>query len=742
MKKKFNVRKEGIAKLKGEAKYIDDFKLSDGLYGATVRSPEARGMLRKIHFSPKINWDEFVIVTARDIPGKNYISMIEMDWPVLASEKINHKGEAIALIAHPDKLEVKRALNFISFDIDPLPAVFTIEDSLNQKNIIWRDNNLFKEYTIEKGNPDPVWEDPALHIFTQHYATGAQEQLYIENNGMIGEYSQEEGVTIRGSLQCPYYVHSALCPIFDLPEEKVRIIQAETGGGFGGKEEFPSLVAAHAALLAMKAKKPVKLIYDRAEDMANSTKRHPSESIHKMAIDKKGKIKAWEIDFYLDGGAYFTLSSVVLSRGCIHAPGPYFCENTRVNAKAVATNTFPHGAFRGFGAPQSIFATERFMDYVAKQMKLDPIEFRLSNMIQPGQTTATGQLIEEKVDYKKLIDKLLQKSDYENKIKKYEKENTHSHLKRGFGIATFMHGAGFTGSGEAYLASVVGLRGTEEGKVEILASSVEMGQGKNTIFSSIAAEALGVSPDMIVVATPDTKFVPDSGPTVASRTSMVVGKLVESACLSLVKKLQDEQMLEEKFSPQELEAAIKNYTNSRGNLKVFSKYKQPPNIHWDDEKYQGSAYATYAWAVYMAEVEVNTLTYDTKVLNFYANQEIGNVLHPTLAAGQIEGGVAQAIGYAIYEKVRYQDGQMINNQMTNYIMPTALEVPDIHVFFEEWNQDYGPGGAKGIGELPMDGPAPAVINAVENATGVSINHIPMLPEDLFHAMESTQSMKR
>jgi len=257
MKKKFSLRKEGISKLKGEAKYIDDYQLSDGLYGATVRSPEPRGILKKIKFSEKINWDEFIIVTASDIPGKNFISMIEMDWPVLVDKQINHKGEAIALIAHPDKLEAKRALKFISFDIEPLAPVYSIQDSLAKKEIIWRKDNLFKEYTIEKGNPDPIWENPELKIFTQHYSTGAQEQLYIENNGMIGEYSKKDGVTIRGSLQCPYYVHSALCPIFDLPEEKVRIIQAETGGGFGGKEEFPSLVAAHAALLAMKANKPV-----------------------------------------------------------------------------------------------------------------------------------------------------------------------------------------------------------------------------------------------------------------------------------------------------------------------------------------------------------------------------------------------------------------------------------------------------------------------------------------------------
>ena len=733
--KKDSLRKEGISKITGSAKYIDDMNFPEMIHGITLRSPVPRGVLKNINFSKNYDWDDFTIVTAKDIPGKNYITMIENDWPVLVESKINHHGEALALVAHPEKLMLNDALKHIELEIEELPPLYDIDDSLNRKEIIWRDDNTFKTYTINKGDVDSAFQE-SKHTFEAEYFTGAQEQLYIENNGMISIANKDEGVTVWGSLQCPYYIHSALMPIFDLPADKVRVVQAETGGGFGGKEEFPSLLAAHTALLALKSNKPVKMIYSRSEDMANTTKRHPSRSRHRMSVDDDGKILAWDIEFILDGGAYFTLSSVVLSRGCIHAPGPYFCENVRVNATTVATNKFPYGAFRGFGAPQSIFATERFMDFVAKQIHLDPIEFRKKNFIKKGQTTATGQTINEKVDFDLLINSVLEKSDFHKKRELFKLENKTSHIKKGFGLATFIHGAGFTGSGEAYLASVVGVQGTKEGKIEILASSTEMGQGKNTIFSTIAADALNIDETDIIIANPDTAKVPDSGPTVASRTCMVVGELVKSACLSLKQTLIGEKFITENYNREQFTNAVKSYIEKHDKIKMLANYKQPPNVHWDEENYQGEAYATYAWAAYLAEVEVNTETYETKVTNFYANQEIGKVLNQTLAAGQIEGGVAQGVGYAIYEKVKYDNGVMINNQMTNYIMPTATDVPNIHVFFEEWNQSYGPGGAKGIGELPMDGPAPAILNAVEDATHIHINSIPMLPEDLMDHMEN------
>ena len=498
------------------------------------------------------------------------------------------------------------------------------------------------------------------------------------------------------------------------------------------------MIAGHAALLSLKSGKPVKIIYDRAEDMVATTKRHPSRTLHKTAVSKDGKLLAMDIEFIVDGGAYCTLSPVVLSRGTIHAAGPYFCPHVRIRSSAVATNIPPHGAFRGFGAPQSIFALARHFDKVAAALGLTADEFRRRNFIQQGQTTATSQVIREKVDMERLLDRAFELTDYYEKRRRFAEQNGASRVKKGIGFASFMHGAGFTGSGEVYLASVVGAEATKEGRVRILAASTEIGQGTNTIFAQIASEALGVNIDLVEVAQPDTADVPNSGPTVASRTCMVVGKLVESAVLSLKQTLIGSGLLAEGFTQNEFQNACRAYLEKFGPLRTTSTYQPPPNIFWDDEKYQGDAYGAYAWAVYVAEVSFESLTYEARVDDFVAIQEVGRVINPTLATGQIEGGVAQGIGYALFENVVWQNGRMANNQMTNYIIPTPADIPPIRVYFEENPYAYGPGGAKGIGELPMDGPAPAILNAIEQATGVSFNHIPLMPEALMEAMSSEQ----
>lgn len=725
------LRKEGPRKLTGHAKYIDDLHF-DGLYGTTLRSNIPRGKIKEIHFGQGIPWDEFTIVTAKDIPGKNYVALILQDQPFLADSVVNHPEEPILLLAHPDKYLLERARQFITVDYEILPPVFDIESSLKAQTKIWGENNIFKSYLLEKGQIDTVWAQADL-IIEDEYTTGAQEQLYIENNGMVAVANPREGVTIWGSMQCPYYVHKALLPLFDLPEDKVRIIQAETGGGFGGKEEYPSLIAGHAALLAWKSGKAVKIIYDRAEDMVATTKRHPSRTRHKTAVTRDGRILGMDIQFVIDGGAYATLSSVVLSRGTIHAAGPYHIENVRIDAKAVATNSPPHGAFRGFGAPQSIFALERHLDQIAKKLGMTPEEIRRKNFIKDGQKTAIGQTIHEGVNMDALLDRALKHSDYHAKAQRFATENPQRKIKRGIGFATFMHGSGFTGSGEKYLASKVGIQVNAEGRVEVLAASTEIGQGTNTVFSQIAADALNVSPDFVEIFQPDTKYVPNSGPTVASRTTMVVGKLVQSAAIGLRQTLQKENFLKEAYSEVDLRQACLNYLKERGELKIIVEYQPPPGINWNDETYQGDAYGSYAWAVYVAEVSVDTTTWETKVDHFTALQEVGRVIHPVLAAGQIEGGVAQGIGYAIYEKVRWKEGRMMNGTMTNYIMPTSSDLPKIEALFEEVPYEYGPRGAKGIGELPMDGPGPAIINAVAMATNKQIKSIPMLPEDLMRA---------
>lgn len=728
-------RKEGRDKVTGQSRYVDDMALPGMLYGATVRSRIPRGRITKITFGPGIEWDEFVAVSAKDIPGKNCIALIVDDQPCLASEIVNHPEEPILLLAHPDRHALSAAVQAVSIEYDPIPAVFTIEESESQSEIIWGKDNVFKTYLVEKGEVASVWAK-AEYIVEGEYRTGAQEQLYIENNGMIAVFDPQQGITVWGSLQCPYYVHKALMALCNLPTEKVRVVQMETGGAFGGKEEYPSMIAAHAALLAIKSGRPVKIIYDRMEDMAATTKRHPSRTRHRTAVAKDGKILGGEIEFTVDGGAYATLSSVVLSRGAIHAGGAYYWPSVRIRAKAVATNVPPHGAFRGFGAPQSLFALERHMDRIAQTVGLSPVEIRRRNFLKPGQTTTTDQTVRESIDLDQLLDHALELSEYGEKKTRFARENAAGPTRKGMGIAAFLHGAGFTGSGERNLSSVVGVEGCADGKVRVLVSSTEFGQGTKTVLSQIAAEALGLEYDDVEFAQPDTAAVPNSGPTVASRTVMVVGKLVQSAALGIKQTLAGAGMLHDSYSRREFLTACGNYVAAHGAIRSWARYEAPGDVFWDDEKYRGEAYAAFAWAVYVAQVTVDLNAYSVTVDDFVALQEVGKVLHPVLARGQIAGGIAQGIGYTLYEKVIWQNGRMQNGQMTNYIMPTSADLPPIRVFFEELGNIHGAFGAKGIGELPMDGPAPAIINAVEDALKARFDSIPLLPEDILDALES------
>jgi CO/xanthine dehydrogenase Mo-binding subunit len=730
------IRKEGRDKVMGRAQYIDDITLPGMWFGATVRSTIPRGRITSISFDPSIPWHEYTIVSAADIPGENTIVHLTKDHPCLAVTHVNHCEEPILLLAHPNRSVLPAAVAAVDITYEELPPIYTIEDSEKKDQIIWGEGehaNTFKTYLMQKDQkpiPDEIWQT-ADYIVEGEYRTGAQEQLYIENNGVIAEYSETEGVKVQGSMQCPYYLVHALELVFNLPAAKCRVIQTETGGAFGGKEDFPSVIGSHAALLAMKSGHPVKLCYDRAEDMAATTKRHPSRTRHRTAVSKDGKLLAGEIDFAIDGGAYATLSPVVLSRGTIHAPGPYHWPHLTVRAKAVATNIPPHGAFRGFGAPQCIFALERHMDKIAKVVGLTPEELRRRNFLGTGDHTATGQLLKDPVDMQHLLTRALEESDYHAKREQFDHENPTSTIKRGMGFATFFHGAGFTGSGERRLNSLVEIDLTVHGQPRLLVSSTEFGQGTNTILCQIAAQTLKLPYDQILIAQPDTSLVPNSGPTVASRTAMVVGKLVERAAQSLRAALIHSGHLPPDYTPEDFRRAALLYLVDHGSLNSEARYESPGDIFWDDENYRGEAYPAYAWAVYVAEVAVDTTTYSARVTNFYALQEVGKVLHPILAAGQIEGGVAQGIGYALYEKCVWNNGHLANNQMTNYIMPTSADVPPIQVRFEEIASPHGAFGAKGIGELPMDGPAPAILNAIEHATNIAFTEIPLLPEDIF-----------
>ncbi len=724
-------RREGLSKLTGRERYVDDDRIGDGLWVATVRSPRSRGHLRGLRFpaTPGVDWSEVVVLDHRAVPGSNVVKLIADDQPVLAHEVVRHRHEPVALVAHPSRRVARRAADAVVVEIDPETPALDFRTPPQAEAVQRGPDNVFTRLAIDKGDIDAAW-DRAARIVEGVYETGAQEHVYLETQGMaawVEEGPDGDVVVVRGSMQCPYYVHAAMMHALDRPAERVRVIQAPTGGGFGGKEEFPSGVALHAALVALATGRKTKLIYDRGEDLAATTKRHPSRVRHRTAVDEDGRLLAQDIEVDLDAGAYLTLSPVVLSRAIIHAAGPYACPNVRIRGRAIMTNSVPFGAFRGFGAPQSLFAVERHMDRIAATLGLDPVAVRRINLLRDGETTATGQTITDGSDRHGLLERTLAAVDWTAKQAAHRAFNAvEPTRRRGLGLATVFHGAGFTGSGEARLASVVHVAGLPDGRIEVRTAATEMGQGTLTIFTQLVCGRLGVAPDDVVIADPDTQRVPDSGPTVASRTAMIVGRLVERACDDLRSTLG----LDPGEPGSAVVDAVRDWHRAHPgeDLLGIARYQPPPGIRWDDETYRGDAYPTFAWAVCIAEVEVDLTTYTAKVLDFVSAQEIGRVLNETLARGQIQGGTVQGIGWALLEDVVWEDGGMANAQMTNYVIPTSDDVPPIRVLFEEAPFPHGAQGAKGIGELPMDGPAPAIANAVTAALGVDADRIPLIPE--------------
>jgi CO/xanthine dehydrogenase Mo-binding subunit len=695
-------RKDGDAKVTGEAKYIDDIAFPNMLFGTTIRSTIPHGEITARHIRlPK----GYIVADHTDIPGRNVVALIDDDQPCLVERMVNHVAEPVLLVAHADREQLPGAARQISFDHAERTPIYDPEASPVS----------FKDIAIDKGDIERGFRDADL-VLEGEYRTGHQEQLYIETNGVIAVpegAKGAKGITVYGSLQCPYYVHKALVVMLGLPPDRVRVVQTETGGGFGGKEEYPSMLACHAAILATKAGRPVKMIYDRVEDLLATTKRHPAIVRHRTGVKRDGRLTAMDVDVVMDGGAYATLSAVVLSRGVIHSAGPYRCDHIRIRGRAMMTHTPPNGAFRGFGAPQTQFGVEVHMDRLAEALNLDPIRFREMNALRPGDTTATGQRLGADASALPVLREAVKRSAYRDKRRKWRGTN------RGIGVSLFFHGSGFTGGGEVKLASKAALDLTATG-ARIRVASTEIGQGTRTMHAQIVADALGIPFDDVEVHEADTAVVPDSGPTVASRTCMIVGKLLERCARDMRRRLG-------RSTPAQ-------YFRQHGGFSITAQYTPPPGLAWDDEQYRGDAYGSYGWGCNVVEIEIDRDTCEVRPVHVTAVAEIGKAIHPMMAEGQIEGGTVQGLGYALIEEVVMRDGRMANAQLTNYIIPTPLDVPSMDVGILERPYAHGPFGAKGVGEMPIDGPAAAVVNALRSC-GYDVRAIPATPERILAAGE-------
>jgi len=473
------------------------------------------------------------------------------------------------------------------------------------------------------------------------------------------------------------------------------------------------------------------MIYDRHEDLAATTKRHPAIIRSRWGVKRDGTLVAQDIEVVMDGGAYCTLTPVVLSRGTLHAGGPYACPNVRIYGRAVATNTPPNGAFRGFGAPQTEFAAEMQANRIAEALDISPLELRRRWVYRAGDATPSGQILRESLGGEEVLERAAEAAEFE-RIRAQTRaargqRTAGARIAHGVGLALGWHGAGFTGSGEVKLASVASVELTDAGQVRILTASTEMGQGTKTIFPQVVAERLGIPVESVEMAPQDTSIVPDSGPTVASRTAMVVGGLLIKAADRL--RAQVEDAMDDGFAE-----TYDAYAREHGGLRIDQQFEAYPGVVFDDETYRGDAYPAYGWACAVAEVEVDLDTGEVVVRSVVSADDVGKVIHPILAEGQVEGGTLQAVGYATIEEIKLEDGRYLNDRLATYLIPTSLDAPRIEAILVEKPFSGAPHGAKGVGELPMDVGAPAVVAAIHDATGVWIHDLPATPERVLAAL--------
>lgn len=682
---------DASAKISGEAIYVSDIKKEGMLYAKTVRSSIVRGKI--IHIDIPSLPEGYFTVSRADIGHMNVVKIIFDDMPYYATDQINHLNEPILLVVGEDK-EI----------IDKISREIKI--TYQEEQPVFDDSEAVINYGFKKGSPKKAFKG-AKDIIEMTYETGLQEQAYIEPQGFIA-YEEGDKIVLIGSIQCPYYVKNAVVHALGCLETQVQVIQAVVGGAFGGKEEYPSLIACQLAVAVRKIHKPIKLIFEREEDILSTTKRHPSKIKLTAAMNHLNNIVGLKADITLDGGAYKGLSSVVLSRAMIAVTGAYTVDNIEVQGRVLKTNTVPNGAFRGFGAPQMFFAIEMFMHHIAKKTNQDPFAFRMRHLARQGDKTSTSGHFRDPIILEDLIRVATEKSKYHSKVLAYSNEN----IYKGIGMSIFLHGCGFTGSGEStHIKAKVKLLKTKEDIVKILVAAVDMGQGIKTTLPKVVSSILNIPMNRVVFDYPDTDLVPDSGPTVASRTMMIVGGLVAKAA-------------------EELKA---NWIDQKEQI-ITKQYIQPKYIKWNESIFKGDAYPAYSWGVNVVEVSVDPLTFQTKILNVVSTYDVGKAIDERIILGQAEGGITQGMAYGYMEKMVAKDGKILQKNLTDYLIPTSLDTSKMSTVIFDNPYALGPFGAKGAGELTLIGGAPAIALAIEMAINKMVTKIPVTPEYIMELM--------
>ena len=734
-------RVDAYEKVTGKAKYGADLQFAGMLYGKVLRARCPSAKIKKINVEKARSLPGvWAVMTAEDVPC-NEIGVIIQDQQILAKERVYYIGDGIAMVAAESPETAARALEAIEVEYEEIPGVFCPIKSKNESPIHSdrRDNEII-HHKLRKGDVNKGFADSDV-ILNREYETQFVEHGYLEPEAVVA-VPHENGslVTIYGSVQNIFATRDAVARCLRAGLSEIRIVQNHIGGSFGGKDEVVSSMACRAALLALKTNRPVKMVNTREESIVESYKRHPYKMKYKVGATKDGRLLAMEIEVIADGGAYACQTPFVPWRSVVQATGPYEIPHVKTDTYGYYTNNVYTGAMRGYGSPQVIFANESLMDELAQELGLSPLEIRMKNILRNGSVTASGQKLDRhEVSLAEVIEKAAKAIDFEEKYKRYSKPQS-GDTRRGIGMAISYRGCSL--GAEAVDAAGAVLSIQKDGSVYLYSGLAENGQGLKTAFCQIAAEELGVDMKHVTFLEANTLISPDSGSTVASRSTLVGG----NAVLNAAKRAKDalSRFIADQFGLSSNDLVFEDdciFTSDGKRLLSFTEaankafwagvqlshvgWYVAPSIHWDEEEGKGNPYFTYVYACQMAEVEVDMGTGEVTVLNMAAAHDVGRAINPEMLKGQIYGGVMMGLGYGILEEVEIDEGYILNLNFDNYLMPTSKDMPTIIPIIVENPDPDGPYGAKSIGEPTLELGAAAIANAIAQATGKRIRSLPL-----------------
>jgi CO/xanthine dehydrogenase Mo-binding subunit len=738
-------RADALGKVTGTAQFGADLFPDGALWGQVLRTPHPHAKIKKIDISkaaalPGVE----AVLTAQDIPGSHTFGVVIANQQVLAKDTVRYLGDGVAMVAARSKEIAEAALTLIDVEYEVLPAIFDPVEALKEgAPQIHADapGNVAAYHCLRNGDVEKGFAQADV-VVEREYETQSIEHAYIEPEVAVavpGLNSQQ--ITVYGSIQNPFSCRKALSVVLGLPLNQVRVVQSFMGGSFGGKDEVMSALCARASLLALRTGKPVKMVNTREESIRESYKRHPYKMRYKVGATKEGKLTAMEIYVVADAGGYASMTPFVTWRSVVQATGPYMIPHVKTDIYGAYTNNCYTGAMRGFGSPQVIFANESLMDELAYELGLEPIELRRLNGLRQGSVTATGQKLDNHhVSLMEVMDKAMEKSDYLNKVKAYRNQEGKK-IKKGIGLACSYRGCSLGAEGVDATGALVSVQ--YDGTVYVYSGLAENGQGLGIIFSQIAAEELGIPVDKVVFMPTDTALIPDGGPTVASRSTLMGGNAVRLAAEKVRETLLAAAALQLKASSEELAWGEGNFwvkndssrhltfqeaidaARNQGEMLTALGWFKSPKVSWDEHNGQGDAYFTWVYGCQIAELEVDTETGYVKVSHVTAAHDVGCAINPETVRGQIFGGVVQGMGYALLEDLQQFNGVINADNFDEYLVPGIMDTPEITPIIVENADSYGPYGAKTIGEPTLELIAAAIASAVCNATGKQIRELPI-----------------